>query len=129
MLSKVRISVDADAAADVTELVQNAAKGTQQGICLVAVADPYAGIVVTDGCDPRRVADLLMDMDRAFPARGRYENGTPKQTAAAVKSAVFGAARSVPIETGRLKLGKKQRILAVSYGKARELELMIQIFC
>ena len=113
--------------ADITSWAASHAAGTKEGLCLVTALSPQVGILVTDG-DPRAVEDLLEDMERLFPGRSSYTAATPPQeTAAAVKSAVCGAAKVLPVERGRLVLGINQRLLAVSYCGGGECELAVTI--
>ncbi|MBC5582397.1 YjbQ family protein [Anaerofilum sp. BX8] len=129
MLIRKKVSVRPGALTDVTALVAECAEAVPgEGICAVNALDARAGVLVTDGSDPRIAADLLADMERAFPARGSYRAADgPERTAAAVRSAVFGAARDLPVERGALQLGRDQRVLLASYADAEEIELAVTL--
>ncbi len=128
MLIREMVSLPAGGFADVTALAERCAAGTAaEGICTVTVLDPRAGVLLSDG-DRRAQRDLLEDMERVFPGRSSYHTrDEADRTAAASKSAVFGAAQSMPVSGGTLRLGAHQRLLAASYAGVAQLELAIQI--
>ena len=126
-MTETKVVQTVKGAVDITSWAASCAAGTGEGLCLVTALSPQAGILVADG-DPRAGEDLLEDMEHLFPGRSSYTAAKPPQeTAAAIKSAVFGAAKVLPVEQGRLVLGVNQRLLAVSYCGGGECELAVTI--
>lgn len=113
---------------DVTAQVEQAvrASGATAGICQVFVPHTTAGITLNENADPGVQRDLLAALDRLAPPRGDYQHGEGNSPAH-VKASLMGASLTVPIQDGRLLLGRWQGITFCEFDGPRQRALVVNI--
>lgn len=110
--------------AEVKQLV--AASGVKRGLCLIHAPHTTAGISVQEGYDPDVVRDTLAALERQVPHDGDYQHAEGN-SAAHIKSLLTGCGQLLPIEYGKLQLGRWQAIFFCEYDGPRERTVWVQI--
>jgi len=114
------VIVDSDVQAAVRE------SGVQEGTCLVWVPHTTAGVTINENADPDVVRDILMEVNKVIPFNDGYHH-MEGNSAAHIKSSLFGPSLSLIITGGRLVLGTWQSIYFCEFDGPRRRRLMIKI--
>jgi len=103
-----------------------AKSGVRRGLCLVHAPHTTAGITVQEGYDPDVVRDILAHLEKNVPERGDYRHAEGNSDAH-LKSLITGANQVLPIEYGKLQLGRWQAIFFCDFDGPRDRTVWIQI--
>lgn len=104
-----------------------AASGVATGTCHVYVPHTTAGVTINEGDDPDVARDIEATLDKLVPHGASYKhyegNGDSH-----IKSTLVGVSQTVPIEGGRLVLGRWQAIFFCEFDgpRTREIHLKFQ---
>lgn len=110
-----------------SEVAQAVAQsGVRRGLCLIHAPHTTAGIVVQEGYDPDVVRDILAHMNQAVPETGDYRHAEGNSDSH-IKSLLTGTNQILPIEYGKLQLGRWQAIFFCEFDGPRERTVWIQI--
>lgn len=110
---------------DVTISVAKAVResGVAAGLCHVWVPHTTAGVIVNENADPDVSEDILAALEEMLPKiPWRHLEGNSD---AHVLAALLGTSASVPIQQGRLGLGRWQGILLVEFDGPRSREVWV----
>ena len=112
---------------DVTKRIENALEGLGAGDGALLVSTPHttAAIVVGEAWDP----DVTGDVERALEAwvpDVRFEHGEGNSPAHFLSEAI-GNARLVPLEKGKLDLGRWQGIFLIELDGPRERTVRVAV--
>ena len=112
---------------DVTAKVQQAvaAARVSKGICYLYVPHTTAGIAINECADPDVARDIEGALDRLIPKTGPYRHGEGNSDSH-IKSVLVGGSQLVPVEDGRLALGRWQGIFFCEFDGPRERKLMVK---
>ena len=111
---------------DITQQVDTAvgAAGRGEGAALVHVPHTTAAVTVNEGYDPDVAADVLAALGTLIPAvRFAHAEGNSDAHLLAV---LVGAATMVPVRSGRLCLGRWQRVFFCEFDGPRTREVRVQ---
>jgi secondary thiamine-phosphate synthase enzyme len=113
---------------DITHAVEEAIRkvGVEEGVCFLFVPHTTAAITVNEHADPSVAADLLSELEKIVPAKGRYrhlEGNAP----AHVKASLIGPSETVLIRDKRLLLGTWQGVFFCEFDGPRRRQVHIQI--
>jgi secondary thiamine-phosphate synthase enzyme len=89
----------------------------REGIACIASPGSTAGITTIE-YEPGAVADLAAALERLAPQNGRYEHNQTWHDGngfAHLRSALIGASRSIPVQSGALALGTWQQIVFLDF--------------
>lgn len=113
---------------EVTDRVQQAiaASGISDGIVHLFTPHTTAAITINENADPDVVHDMLTILNRLVPQEGGYRHAEGN-SAAHVKSSLFGCSETIPLESGRLVLGTWQGIYFCEFDGPRRRQLQIRI--
>jgi secondary thiamine-phosphate synthase enzyme len=113
---------------DVTAQVQKAVAGSgvKQGICYLYVPHTTAAITINECADPDVARDFEAAIDRLIPAHGPYRHSEGNSDSH-VKSILVGASVTVPVEGGKLVLGRWQGVFFCEFDGPRERKLNVQV--
>ncbi len=113
---------------DITAQVQKAVgeTGVQNGVCTVFVPHTTAGVTINENADPDVVRDVLMEVNKIVPFSDGYRH-MEGNSAAHIKSSLFGCAQSVIIEGGRLQLGTWQSVYFCEFDGPRTRKAWVQV--
>ena len=112
---------------DITDEISKAAArlSASSGVLLVSVPHTTAAVVVGENWDP----DVTADMERALAAwvpAVRFDHGEGNSPAHFL-SETIGNSRLVPVENGRLSLGRWQGIFLVELDGPRERTVEVRL--
>jgi secondary thiamine-phosphate synthase enzyme len=113
---------------EVTERIQNivTASGITEGIVHLFTPHTTAALTINENADPDVVYDMLKILNRLVPHQADYRH-SEGNSAAHVKSSLFGCSESIPLENGLLALGTWQGIYFCEFDGPRKRKLQIRI--
>jgi secondary thiamine-phosphate synthase enzyme len=113
---------------DITDRVQSIVHGTsvEDGICFVFCPHTTAGITLNENWDTRVQHDLGVGLNRISPPRPEYRHGEGNSPAH-LKSSLVGATQFVPVEGGRLVLGRWQGIFVAEFDGPRTRKVHVKV--
>ncbi len=112
-----------DITADVRRVIRE--EEIENGLCLVYTPHTTAAITINENADPDVPRDILAALERAVPFEAGYRHAEGN-SAAHVKSSLFGASETVIIENGRLVLGTWQSLFFCEFDGPRTRKIFIQ---
>ena len=113
-----------DISSQVQQLVRKS--GVRQGICYVFVPHTTAGVTINENADPSVQQDMLMEMNKIVPFQDNYAH-YEGNSAAHIKSTLFGNSLWVCIEDSSLVLGTWQGIYFCEFDGARQRKVHVKI--
>ena len=113
---------------NITSQVQNELGKAEikNGICTVFIPHTTAGITINEGADPDVADDMIMEINKIVPLQDGYKHGEGN-SAAHVKTTLFGSSVQVPVENGRLSLGTWQAIFLCEFDGPRNRRVVVQV--
>ncbi|OGG04649.1 MAG: hypothetical protein A3F83_00845 [Candidatus Glassbacteria bacterium RIFCSPLOWO2_12_FULL_58_11] len=112
-----------DITSKVEEVVRRA--GVDNALCTIFVPHTTAGVTINENADPDVTRDILAVVDSLIPFHdSRYRHGEGN-SAAHVKSSLFGCSLNVIIEKGSLRLGTWQGIYFAEFDGPRSRKVWI----
>lgn len=109
---------------EVSEAVRES--GVQEGICLVWVPHTTAGVTVNENADPSVVRDILKETEKVIPFEDGYAH-TEGNSAAHIKSSLFGPSLSLIVTGGRLLLGTWQSVYFCEFDGPRKRRMYVKV--
>lgn len=113
-----------DVTSDIRQLVQKS--GVREGICYVYVPHTTAGVTINENADPTVQKDILNEINKVIPFQDNYTH-SEGNSAAHIKSSLFGNSLFVFIEQGSLVLGTWQGIYFCEFDGARRRKMYVKI--
>lgn len=113
-----------DITQDVARLVAQA--GVENGFCHLYVPHTTAGILVNESDDPDVARDIGDTLDRLAPRDAGYKHYEGNADSH-VKSALVGVSETVPVEGGKLGLGRWQGVFFCEFDGPRRREVKIRV--
>lgn len=110
--------------AQVKQLVENS--GVRRGLCLVSAPHTTAGIAVQEGYDPDVCRDVLVSLEKLVPSLDDYRHAEGNADAH-IKALLTGSSQTIPIEYGKLQLGRWQAVFFCEYDGPRSRSVWVQI--
>ena len=98
----------------------------QSGLCHLYVSHTTAGITINEGDDPDVARDIEATLDRLVPIDAGYKHYEGNADSH-VKSSLVGVSQTVPVESGRLALGRWQAIFFCEFDGPRTREVMVRV--
>lgn len=113
---------------DITSQVNGVVKksGVQSGLCTVFVPHTTAGVTINENADPAVMRDILMEINKVIPLKDGYDH-MEGNSAAHIKSSLFGCSGSIIIENNSLRLGTWQSIFFCEFDGPRTRKAWIQV--
>ncbi|MBN1890731.1 MAG: YjbQ family protein [Thermoflexales bacterium] len=100
--------------------------GIQDGLVVVYCPHTTAGLTINEDADPTVRADILDILDRLVPWQANYRHAEGN-SAAHIKASLMGSSVSVPVEQGRMILGRWQGIYFCEFDGPRSRRVQVQI--
>lgn len=110
--------------AQVLEVVSQS--GVERGLCLIHAPHTTAAIAVQEGYDPDVVRDVLAYLEKQVPEKGDYKHAEGNSDSH-IKSLLTGPGQVLPIEFGKLQLGRWQAIFFCEFDGPRERTVWVQM--
>ena len=114
------LNVDTDIADAVKE------SGVQEGVCLLWVPHTTAGVTINENADPSVVRDILYELGKLIPLENGYHH-SEGNSAAHIKSSLFGPSLTLIVTGGRLVLGTWQSIYFCEFDGPRRRRLYVKV--
>lgn len=113
---------------NITSQVQNELKRAdlKSGICTVYVPHTTAGITINEGADPAVARDMVMELNKIVPLQDEYTHAEGN-SAAHIKTSLFGSSVQIPVEEGRLSLGTWQSVFLCEFDGPRNRRVIVQL--
>ena len=113
-----------DITAQVAQIVKKT--GIKSGLCHVFVPHTTAALTINENADPSVCGDILREMNKVIPLDDDYRHGEGN-SAAHIKSSLFGAGETIIIEDGALCLGTWQGIYFAEFDGPRTRKVWVKI--
>ena len=112
---------------DVTGEVQSAVAQAQvmSGVCFVYVPHTTAAVTVNESADPDVAADATAALSKLVPHRAGYAHAEGNSDAH-IKAMLVGSSVAVPVDAGRLALGRWQGIFFCEFDGPRTRRVLVQ---
>ena len=114
-----------DITARVQEIVEQG--GSAEGLCCVFVPHATAAVTINENADPNIGEDLQDALAKLVPEGIWRHDRIDDNAAAHIKAAILGPTATVPIESGKLRLGTWQTIMLLEFDGPRERRVIVQI--
>ncbi|PIV19315.1 MAG: hypothetical protein COS41_01370 [Elusimicrobia bacterium CG03_land_8_20_14_0_80_50_18] len=113
---------------DITEHVASVVRSSavKEGTVFVFVPHTTAGLTINENADPDVKRDILAEMNKVIPFDDDYRHGEGN-SAAHIKSSLFGPGLTVIISGGELLLGTWQSIYFCEFDGPRNRRLHVKI--
>lgn len=113
---------------DITKLIQDIIDRLElkDSLCVVYVPHTTAGITINEDADPDVIKDIERHLDKLVPDLGDYrhiEGNSP----AHIKSSLVGHSVTVPVENGKLLLGRWQGIFFCEFDGPRSRQVIVKL--
>ncbi|MFH1680698.1 MAG: secondary thiamine-phosphate synthase enzyme YjbQ [Candidatus Eisenbacteria bacterium] len=103
---------------DITREVQSRLPRSTNGIAVVYSPHTTTAIAINEGADPDVKTDIEETLSRLFPSGGAYRH-IEGNSDAHLKSVLIGPSEIVPVENGKLLLGRWQSIFLCEFDGPR----------
>ncbi len=113
-----------DITAEINRLIQRA--GVESGLCCLYVPHTTAGILVNESADPDVAVDIGNALDRLVPRDAGYRHYEGNADSH-VKSSLVGVSEMIPIEGGKLALGRWQGVFFCEFDGPRQRQVKVKI--
>lgn len=113
-----------DVTAEIEAIVRDAA--CIEGVCHLYVPHTTAGVLINEGDDPAVARDIEAALDRLIPRGAGYSHAEGNADSH-IKTALVGSSETIPIESGRLSLGRWQSVFFAEFDGPRMRELRVKI--
>ena len=97
----------------------------QCGICHIFCKHTTAGLTINENADPDVKHDLLKKLDMLIPQHESFYRHCEGNSAAHLKSSLFGVSLAVPVRNGRLQLGVWQGIYFCEFDGPRTRQVQV----
>ena len=102
------------------------AEGVSDGVALVFVPHTTAGVTINENADPTVVGDILMETEKIVPLQDGYHHGEGN-SAAHIKSSLFGPSLMLIVKDGRPVLGTWQAIYFCEFDGPRNRKVHVAV--
>lgn len=109
----------------VAEVVKSAELG--RGVATVFVPHTTAGVTINENADPDVVHDVLKQLDEMVPWSQPFYRHGEGNSASHVKAMMVGSSVAVPVERGRLQLGRWQGIWFCEFDGPRTRQVWVTL--
>ncbi len=112
----------------ITPMIQEAVtlSGIAQGICVVFVPHTTAAVTINEGADPDVMTDINRQLDKMVPWNAGYAH-MEGNSAAHIKTSLFGSSEHIIIEGGKLQLGTWQQIYLCEFDGPRNRTVWVKV--
>ena len=100
--------------------------GVDDGICVVFVPHTTAGVTINENADPNVVRDMIMETNKIVPFQDGYHH-MEGNSAAHIKSSLFGPSISLIIEGGRIVYGTWQSVYFCEFDGPRTRKVLVKV--
>jgi secondary thiamine-phosphate synthase enzyme len=109
--------------ADVAKMIGDKA----DGVCVVFTQHTTCGLTINENADPDVKSDMLGFLQRLIPQYEPNFKHFEDNSDAHIKSSLVGSSVTVPVEDGKLLLGRWQGIYLCEFDGPRERKALVQV--
>lgn len=112
---------------DITSQVQSCIVkyGWSDGILALYVPHTTAGLTINENADPDVCRDMIMEMNKVIPFEDGYHH-MEGNSAAHIKTSLFGSSETLIIEDGQILLGTWQGIYFADFDGPRNRKVFLK---
>jgi secondary thiamine-phosphate synthase enzyme len=112
---------------DITDKVKDAVAQSRvgSGMCFVYVPHTTAAVTVNESYDADVASDITAALSKLVPHRAGYAHSEGNSDAH-IKAAMVGSCQAIPVEEGRLALGRWQGVFFCEFDGPRTRRVHIQ---
>lgn len=113
---------------DITSKIQNAVKRTdvESGLVMIHIPHTTAAVTINENADPDVTADIKKEINKLIPFDDNYAH-LEGNSAAHIKSSLFGVDQSIIIKNKKLLLGTWQGIYFCEFDGPRSRNIYLKI--
>ena len=113
---------------DITEKVRDAVAKAKvsSGMCFVYVPHTTAAVTVNESYDSDVARDVTAALSKLVPHRADYAHSEGNSDAH-IKAAMVGSCQAIPVEEGRLALGRWQGVFFCEFDGPRQRRVHVQV--
>jgi len=100
--------------------------GVKEGTVQVFTMHTTAGLTINENADPSVVEDILMELGKIVPLNDNYRH-IEGNSAAHIKSSLFGASLTVFLTGGRPLLGTWQGLFFCEFDGPRQRKVLVKV--
>ena len=100
--------------------------GIAEGLVLVFTPHTTAAVTINENADPDVCRDMVMAVNRLVPMQDGYRH-REGNSAAHVKSSLFGASETLIVSSGEVQLGTWQGLYFCEFDGPRQRRVHIQV--
>ena len=112
---------------DITDKVRDAVAQSKvnSGVCFVYVPHTTAAVTVNESYDSDVARDITAALSKLVPHRAGYAHSEGNADAH-IKAAMVGSCQAIPVEEGRLALGRWQGVFFCEFDGPRQRRVQVQ---
>jgi secondary thiamine-phosphate synthase enzyme len=112
---------------DITTKIQNAVKETnlENGLVQIHIPHTTAAVTINENADPDVKADIKKEINKIVPFNDNYAH-LEGNSAAHIKSSLFGVDQSIMVENSKLLLGTWQAIYFCEFDGSRSRNIYLK---
>ena len=126
---EIRVKTDAGIEmVDITQQVNEAIAKTklESGLCNLFTLHTTAALIVSENWDPDVTDDLLRQLQKLVPRDAGYKH-SEGNSQAHILSVMLGTSINIPVERGKLKLGRWQGVMLAEFDGPRERTVTVTV--
>lgn len=100
--------------------------GIRNGMCHIFAPHTTAGITINENADPDVVRDMVMEINKIIPFQDNYHH-MEGNSAAHIKSSLFGPSLTIIVQDGRAILGTWQSVYFCEFDGPRTRRCYIKV--
>jgi secondary thiamine-phosphate synthase enzyme len=101
--------------------------GVKDGLVHLYVQHTTAGLTVNENADPDVPRDMLLALRKLIPQHGMGFRHGEENSDAHIKASLLGSSVTIPIQNGKLQLGRWQGIFLCEFDGGRERQVVITV--
>jgi secondary thiamine-phosphate synthase enzyme len=113
-----------DITAEVNSVIER--MGARDGLCNLFVSHTTAAVVVSENWDPDVTTDLLTHLERMVPREGGFKHAEGNSQAH-ILSVMLGTSINIPVNEGKLALGRWQGVMLAEFDGPRERKVRVSV--
>ncbi|MGD0076402.1 MAG: secondary thiamine-phosphate synthase enzyme YjbQ [Candidatus Binataceae bacterium] len=128
-MSEIRVRTDSRVTTvDITARVNDAIAKTkiESGLCNLFTLHTTAALIVSENWDPDVTGDLIRQLQKLVPRDAGYQH-SEGNSQAHILSVMLGTSINIPVEHGKLKLGRWQGVMLAEFDGPRERTVAVTV--